>query len=133
MLLLLDVLLHDAQGAPPVVATKVAGIKHLPIALVCLAHRIKYTAPRDPFQEQMFLSFAPSPFPRIRNAPFIPMDESQGLSGAVMDDQLFDIDNVGDEQDVNEEKSENSDIPRSFRQRNDLFVHMSHCSTPRLL
>ena len=60
MLLLLDVLLHGAQGSP-VVATKVAGIKHLPIALVYLAYRIKYTAPRDPFQEQMFVSFAPFP------------------------------------------------------------------------
>src|SRR6266704_450042 len=48
----------------------------------------------------------------------------------VGNNQLFDIDNVGDEQDVNEEKSENSDIPRSFRQRNNLLVHMSHCSTP---
>ena len=32
----------------------------------------------------------------------------------VGDNQLLDIDNIGDEQDVDEEKSQNSDIPRLF-------------------
>jgi hypothetical protein len=37
---------------------------------------------------------------------------------------LFDIDDIGDQQDVDEEKSENGDVPRSFRQRNDVSLHV---------
>ena len=46
----------------------------------------------------------------------------------VRDDELFDIDDVGDEQDVDKEKGENGDISRSFGEWDDVFVHVRNSS-----
>jgi hypothetical protein len=62
----------------------VAGIEHVPVALVSLAHTIEHTA-FGYLVSRAFVLGVPGvpllPTP-TRNAPFIPMDASQGLSGA---------------------------------------------------
>jgi hypothetical protein len=59
----------------------VACIEDVPVAFVCLAHKIQYTA-FSYLLSRAFVLEVPPPPALIRIAPFIPMDESQGLSGA---------------------------------------------------
>jgi hypothetical protein len=60
---------------------------HILTAPVGPAHRIQYTAPHFYCQEHLFYTLPTPPMPQIRNAPFIPIDESQGLSDAVFGKQ----------------------------------------------
>ena len=75
------------QNLPPIFRTPnhmgVASGEYVPVAFAGLDHMFQYTAECSLRSRADFLTcIAPVPLPPQRNAPFIPMAEAQGLSGA---------------------------------------------------